>query len=204
MRTLNFLVVVVVFCSAPLAAQQPSPSQCGALDQVVAKVTSRENQEMAMIRQHSPMVETYIQKVRITENDGSWVPDGDHYFIGRAEFAKGLDLKPLPTPGDDSLRHVAASLTRLFDFGTEFLPQGFLQMIYLDNNGLNTQNYNFDYVRREFLGEVRTLVFDVTPKKKAGKGPLHRAHLGRGSGLHHRSIQRLLFRARIFQSEVSF
>jgi hypothetical protein len=43
-------------------------------------------------------------------------------------------------------------------------------LIYLDNDGLNTQNYNFDYVRREFLGEVRTLVFDVTPKKKAGKG----------------------------------
>jgi hypothetical protein len=43
-------------------------------------------------------------------------------------------------------------------------------MIYLDNNGLDTQNYNFDYVRREFLGEVRTLVFDITPKKKAGKG----------------------------------
>ena len=43
-------------------------------------------------------------------------------------------------------------------------------MIYLDNNGLDTQNYNFDYVRREFLGEVRTLVFDVTPKKKRAKG----------------------------------
>ena len=61
-------------------------------------------------------------------------------------------------------------MTQLFDFGTEFLPLGFLQMIYLDNNGLDTQNYNFDYVRREFLGEVRTLVFDVTPKKKAGNG----------------------------------
>jgi hypothetical protein len=52
----------------------------------------------------------------------------------------------------------------------EFLPKGFLQMIYLDTNGLDTQTYNFEYVRREFLGEVRTLVFDVTPAKKAGKG----------------------------------
>ena len=170
MRTLKFLVLAVVFCSAPLAAQEQSLAPVGALDQVVSKVNSRERQEMAMIRQHSPLVETYIQKVRITENDGSWVPDGDHYFIGRAAFAKGLDLKPLPAPGDDSVRHMVASMTRLFDFGTEFLPQGFLQMIYLDNNGLDTQNYNFDYVHREFLGEVRTLVFDVTPKKKAGKG----------------------------------
>ena len=63
-----------------------------------------------------------------------------------------------------------ALVAQLFDFGTEFLPMGFLQMIYLDNNGLDTQDYTFDYVRREFLGEVRTLVFDVTPKRKAGKG----------------------------------
>jgi len=170
MRTLKFLVVAVVFCSAPLVAQGQSLAPGGALDQVVSKVTSREKQEMAMIRQHSPLVETYIQKVRITESDGSWVPDGDHYFIGRAEFAKGLDLKPLPTPGDNTVHHMVGSMTHLFDFGTEFLPDGFLQMIYLDNGGLDTQNYNFDYVRREFLGEVRTLVFDVTPNKKASKG----------------------------------
>jgi hypothetical protein len=170
MRTLKFLVVAVVFYSTPLAAQQQSLPPVGALDQVVSKVTSREAQEMAMIRQHSPLVETYIQKVRITENDGSWVPDGDHYFIGRAQFAKGLDLKPLPAPNDGSVHHMFASMGKLFDFGTEFLPDGFLQMIYLDNSGLNTQNYNFDYVRREFLGEVRTLVFDVTPRKKSGKG----------------------------------
>ena len=170
MRALKLLVPAVVFCSATLAAQGQSLAPIGALDQVVAKVTSRENQEMAMIRKHSPLVETYIQKVRITENDGSWVPDGDHYFIGRAEFSKGLDLEPLPAPSDDSFHHAIASLLHLFDFGAEFLPQGFLQMIYPDGNGLDAANYNFDYVRREFLGEVRTLIFDVTPKKKAGKG----------------------------------
>ena len=192
MRFVSFAVLIAVFSAIPLAAQEHKPND--AIDQVVSKVIAREKQEMAMIRQHSPLVETYIQKVRVTENDGSWVPDGDHYFIGRAEFSKGLDLKPLPTPGDTPVHHTSCSLTHLFDFGTEFLPDGFLQMIYLDNGGLDTQNYNFDYVRREFLGEVRTLVFDVTPTKKGGQGPLHRAHLGRGPGFHDRSIQRLLFR----------
>ncbi len=123
-----------------------------------------------MIRQRSPIVETYIQKTKIKESDGSWQPDGDHYFIGRAEFTKGLDLEPLESREDTPLHNAVASLTRFFDFGTEFLPKGFLQMIFLDNNGLDTQNYNFDYVRREFLGEVRTLVFDVTPFKKGVKG----------------------------------
>lgn len=170
MRTLKFLVLAVVFSSAPLFAQQQPLPAVGALDQIVSKVASRETQEMTMIRQHAPLVETYIQKVRVSENDGTWVPDGDHYFIGRAEFSKGLDLKALPAPNDSAPSRMVASLGRLFDFGTEFLPLGFLQLIYLDNDGLSAQNYNFDYVHREFLGEVRTLVFDVTPRKKNAKG----------------------------------
>jgi hypothetical protein len=52
----------------------------------------------------------------------------------------------------------------------EFLPSGFLQMIYLDTNGFDRQHYKFDYVGREFLGEVRCLVFDVDPTSKADKG----------------------------------
>jgi hypothetical protein len=170
MRTSSFLAAAVVFLFSPLASNAQTLPPVGALDQVISKVAAREKQEMDMIRTHSPLVETYIQKVRITENDGSWVPDGDHYFIGRAEFAKGLELKSLPAPGDNTLHHEVDNMARFFDFGTEFLPLGFLQMIYLDNRGLDTESYTFDYVRREFLGEVRTLVFDVTPKKKSGKG----------------------------------
>ena len=170
MRTFKLLVVAVLFCSAPLAAQQQSVLSNGALEQIVSKVTSREKQEMAMIRQHSPLVETYIQKVRNAEDKTDWVPDGDHYFIGRADFSRGLDLKPLPMPGGESLPRSAASLVKLFDFGAEFLPSGFLQLVYLDNDGLDARNYNFEYVRREFLGEVRTLVFDVTPNKDARSG----------------------------------
>src|SRR6202035_3626950 len=55
-------------------------------------------------------------------------------------------------------------------FSTEFVPRGFLQMIYLDLNGFDRQHYKIEYVRREFLGEVRCLVFDVDPLPKSGKG----------------------------------
>jgi hypothetical protein len=43
-------------------------------------------------------------------------------------------------------------------------------MIFIDTNGFDKQHYKFDYVKREFLGEVRCLVFDVTPLPKSGKG----------------------------------
>ena len=169
MRTWKGLVLIVAVCAAPLLAQdQQSP---GALDQVVTRIIARENQEMESIRGYSPLVETYIQKVSNKKNnEEGWEPAGDRYFIGRAEFSQGLNLEPIEARNDSRLRHMFANLYRLFDFGNEYLPKGFLQMIYPDTNGLDAQTYNFAYVRREFLGEVRTLVFDVTPAKKAGKG----------------------------------
>jgi hypothetical protein len=169
MRTLWGLVLLMAVCAAPLAAQdQQSP---GALDQVVTKIIARENQEMEVVRKYSPLVETYIQRVSSKKgNDNSWAPAGDHYFIGRAEFSKGLNLEPIEARNDHSLRHAILTMNGLFDFGIEYLPKGFLQMIYPDTNGLDAQNYTFAYIRREFLGEVRTLVFDVMPTKKAGNG----------------------------------
>lgn len=55
-------------------------------------------------------------------------------------------------------------------FSSSYIPDGFLQMIYIDTNGFDRQHYQFDYVRREFLGEVRCVVFDITPLPKSGKG----------------------------------
>ena len=39
-----------------------------------------------------------------------------------------------------------------------------MQMMFLDPTGFDEQHYVFSYVRREFLGQVRTWVFDVHPK----------------------------------------
>jgi hypothetical protein len=97
------------------------------------------------------------------------VPEGDKYFLGRAELAKGVELEPL-TRGTGGAKH-----NKIFGglgsfFSTQFLPQGFLQMIYVDLYGFDRQHYTFEYVRREFLGEVRCLVFDVDPVSKNDKG----------------------------------
>ena len=43
-------------------------------------------------------------------------------------------------------------------------------MIFADRDDFDRAHYEFKYVHREFLGDVRCIVFDVTPKKDAGKG----------------------------------
>ena len=42
--------------------------------------------------------------------------------------------------------------------------------MFLDPVSFDQQHYDFSYVRRDFLGGVRTLVFDVKPKPKEGYG----------------------------------
>jgi len=43
-------------------------------------------------------------------------------------------------------------------------------MVFADRDSFDREHYEFHYARREFLGDVRTIVFDVTPKKGAGRG----------------------------------
>jgi hypothetical protein len=174
MRTMMSLLMALAICAPPLAAQDlqsqdQQPSHI--LAQIVGKIIERENQEMEIIRKYSPLVETYVQKVSNKKPDQeSWEPDGDRYFMGRANFSRGFNLEPIAARKDNRMRQTFADMNRFFGIGIDYLPKGFLQMIYPDTNGLDTRTYKFAYVRREFLGEVRTLVFDVTPMAKAGKG----------------------------------
>ncbi len=154
--------------SAQKPQSQPDQSQSSA-DVVIDKIVANEQAEVQMLHQYSPLVETYIQQLRPDDALGS-VPAGDQYFLGRAVLTKDVDLEPLTGEEDGGIKHKLGGLGGLFSFSMEFLPRGFLQEIYLDRDGFDRQHYNFEYVRREFLGEVRTLVFDVTPLPKAGKG----------------------------------
>jgi hypothetical protein len=169
MRILKTVLVILALSALPLTA---AAQQNSAVDQVVDRIISQEQAEMNSLRAYSPMVETYIQNLRGDKDLGA-VPAGDKYFMGRAVLSKGVELEPL-TEGDNSgggaRKKIFGGLGSLFSLSMEYLPRGFLQMIYIDTNGFDKSHYKFDYVRREFLGEVRTLVFDVTPLPKAGKG----------------------------------
>ncbi|HYL65079.1 MAG TPA: M48 family metalloprotease [Candidatus Methylomirabilis sp.] len=154
--------------SAVMARAAAEPQQVRTMDQVIDRVITNENRLNQQIRQYSPLVETYIQNLKPDKELGE-VPAGDKYFLGRADFSKGVALVSL---SDTSSRgkKIFGTVGNFFSFAMQFLPDGFLQMIFIDTNGFDKQHYKFDYVRREFLGEVRCLVFDVSPVEKEGKG----------------------------------
>jgi hypothetical protein len=156
------------------------------LDQVIDRIISLEHVVLTTLRRYSPLVETYIQNVR-PESELGTVPAGDKYFLGRAELASGVELRSL-TEKSGITHKMFGGLKRFFSFAIQYLPGGFLQMIFIDTNGFDRQHYKFEYVRRVFLGEVRCLMFNVTPLPHAGKRTVPRPHLGRGPRLHNRAL----------------
>jgi len=166
----NILVLALSACASFAAVASPVPpaDQPRTVDQVIDRFVANEQRLYGQMRNYSPLVETYIQNLKPDKDLGS-VPAGDKYFLGRANFTKGVALVPLNDTGSKG-RKVVGSIGNFFSFAMQFLPDGFLQMIFIDTNGFDKQHYKFDYVRREFLGEVRCLVFDVTPAEKGNKG----------------------------------
>jgi hypothetical protein len=150
------------------ATPKPADQQPRTMEDVIDRVITNENRAVQQIRQYSPLVETYIQNLK-PDKDLGYAPAGDKYFLGRADFTKGVSLVSL-TDTNSKGKKIFGSIGNFFSFALQFVPDGFLQMIFLDTNGFDKQHYKFDYVRREFLGEVRCLVFDVTPQEKSGKG----------------------------------
>jgi Peptidase family M48 len=161
-----FTVVLTLSGLGSVAAK--AADQVRTMDEVIDRVITNENRGNQQIKQYSPLVETYIQNLKPDKELG-YTPAGDKYFLGRADFSKGVALVSL-TDTNSKGKKIIGSIGNFFSFAMQFLPDGFLQMIFIDTNGFDKQHYKFDYVRREFLGEVRCLVFDVTPQDKSGKG----------------------------------
>jgi hypothetical protein len=163
------LVLILSGLGAIAAAAAPKPAdQPRTMEDVIDRVVTNENRATQQIKQYSPLVETYIQNLKPDKELG-YVPAGDKYFLGRADFTKGVALVSL-TDTNTKGKKIFGSIGNFFSFAMQYIPDGFLQMIFIDTNGFDKQHYKFDYVRREFLGEVRCLVFDVTPQEKSGKG----------------------------------
>ena len=178
MRMHKILPAIMAIGAMPFAAMAQDSGivahEPATITQMVTKIVEQEHAEMNTIRKYSPLVETYIQTVRPDKDLGS-IPDGDRYFLGRAELDKGVQLQPLITGngrnGNSASNVKTAFLASIGNiFSAEFLPRGFLQMIYLDEAGFDQQHYKFSYVGREFLSEVRCLIFDVDPLPNTGKG----------------------------------
>jgi hypothetical protein len=149
----------------PLPAATPAPTT---MDQVVNLFIEREHGLIKVLANRTPVVETYLQNLTADPQLGP-VPSEDHYFLGRMDMGETVDRKDYLKEQDTSMQaRLLGGFHKLYK--VQYQPLGFSWMVYADRTDFDREHYDFRYARREFLGDVRCLVFDVTPKPKSGRG----------------------------------
>jgi hypothetical protein len=150
---------------APTPSAQPQPTT---MDQVVDRFIEREHGLMKALSNRTPVVETYLQNLSADPQLGP-VPSEDHYFLGRMDMGETVNRKDYLKEQDQGMEtRLMGGFHKLYK--VQYQPTGFSWMVYADRTDFDRTHYEFHYIRREFLGDVRCLVFDVTPKKGSGKG----------------------------------
>lgn len=173
------LVFSLSFVLALFPAAEPFPAQAqdqtGPLnfDQVVDRAIFQENTLLKILRGEHPIAETYIQDLGpSTDPDFGVVPKDDHYYLGKLDLSHGVatdSFIPKATGAKTALKaHTIEPFANMFS--VQFMPRGFAQMLLIDGAQFDRDHYDFEFVKREFLGDVRTYVIDVAPKKSAGSG----------------------------------
>lgn len=156
-RCLVVLMILFAFHAASAKTKQEDK-----LNQSIDRIVANERALADTMRSYSPMVETYLQRMQPDTALG-FVPSEDHYFLGRVQFQQAKEEFYL----DKRLvERMAGAFSKLYSLS----PVGFSSMIFVDRTGFDRKNYRFRSMQREFLGEVRCLVFEVTPtKSQAGR-----------------------------------
>jgi hypothetical protein len=130
----------------------------------VDRVFSQEARVVENMSHYTPLVETYVQSLK-SDPDFVQVPASDRYFLGRLAIdPNGMQDRAFKDNNRSFFMY--GVLDRLNSFyKPRYRHMGFMQMVYLNYN-FDAEHYELKYLRRQFLGEVRTLVFDVVPKRR--------------------------------------
>ena len=170
---LTFLILTIGVASA-YAKKEPKYEQARQLtaDQaaLVQRAVAQEKVLIKNIQLRTPLVETYIQDTR-PDVKLYEVPTDDQYMLSRVDFGKGFFDKTYVPKDEGKHGFFKGSFTAMTGLskalGLEkftYNPNGFMQMMFIDPSGFDQQHYVFSFVRREFVGSVRTWVYDMHPK----------------------------------------
>lgn len=159
------LVFGIAACLSLTAAEPP---RAGGANDLVSKLLDRvvagEQEFLERMRSYKPFMETYVQAA---VDEAATGEVRDHYLMGKLQLTQDQVYWETFT-ASEAFRQPNKKRKLLGSAQGRFLPEGFAQMVFPDIYEFSRDVYSFDYLRREFLGEVRTLVFDVQPLDDIG------------------------------------
>ncbi|MDA1315076.1 MAG: M48 family metalloprotease [Acidobacteria bacterium] len=166
------LACIVCFICFLLAAPRTAGAQDNRLvDELIDNIVANERGLIETLRDYTPLLETYLQELA-TPEDPDALPARDHYMIGQLDLSRGVNhISYFESEGfhpPEKKRRLPFLLKK--QEGSYFIAEGFAQMVLPDAYQFDRETYGFQFVRREFLGQVRCFVFDVAPRNEQQPG----------------------------------
>lgn len=136
-------------------------------DDFLDSIVRQERRLSEQLRSFKPIIETYIQEEGSQPRFQKGItPNGDDYFLSRLNLT-GKSPSIVPFADEETWNQGAEKY-----FVQDPLPfnqAAFAQALFPDLDHFDRQNYFFEFVRWEVLGEVRCAVLDVRPRGNSKK-----------------------------------
>lgn len=161
---LSAISVFLLVCQTLAQTQQPRPTGLPSDANVIAFSNRAEDALQHELRKQTPIGEGYLQRFVPAAKIG-YDLDGDRYVLGRFNASNGLRMEDL---GSD--RGLVGREDASKSVDSQQLLDGMLQVMTPDWKQLLPERYEYTFVKLEFLGAVRCLVYDVKPRNSEETG----------------------------------
>jgi Peptidase family M48 len=148
-----------------LPTQSPTPdrattapaSSAISFDRFVDATIQQEHRVINVLHYFKPVVETYIQEDE-PGSDNRLSPKADDYFLSRLDLTGPLTVKEFSSVEEGKERAKIPQDLTAEDLALALFP---------DKDHFDRQNYTFEFVRWQDLGEVRCAVIDIKPRENS-------------------------------------
>src|SRR5208283_3846342 len=155
---------------SPDAAQTAPSARTGkrmAFDDFVDSFVGQERRLTDVLRSFKPVIETYIQEEGSEPRFQKGItPNGDDYFLSRLNLT---GKSPSTVPFADEQTWNQGAEKYFVQDRLPFSQIAFAQALFPDLDHFDRQNYTFEFVRWEVLGDVRCAAVDVRPRGNSKK-----------------------------------
>ena len=156
------------------AALSSTPQDPPAVIKIEERIAAQESRNVQNLRRFSPRVETYLQEFEASSTMG-YAPTSDSYYFGRLTYNGDTETVSF-LPGEQA--HVVEEMKKQSLLGhlipfrvmAPYYMDTFASDVMVDSRGIGRDQYDYSFVRTEFLGDIRCLVFDIQARDDAQAG----------------------------------
>ena len=130
-------------------------------EELVDRSIAQERRLVELMKNFRPVVETYLQQEG-PDSELVSSPKNDDYFLSRLDLTGS---SPSSEQFADPERSKKPAEKKSAKDEKRFAARHFAQAVFIDQDRFDRQNYKFEFVRWEILGDVRCAAIDVRPRE---------------------------------------